>query len=417
VTAASRSGSPTEERHTAPGGWTGDAFLAEVRYKRAVMRGSPQVIAVAVAALLAAGSPAHADVLDVAVDGYLETFYSINFGLPSNRITNLRGFDNRERTLTLANVALGTTARRGPLTARLVLQVGSTPSTYYLAEPRHPGTAAVNGSDAELWKYVQQATFAYTTSAGVVAEAGLFLSPIGPESIAVKDSWNWSRSNLFFGLPFYHTGARTTVPLGQGWTATAHVYSGWNSVVDNNAYPSVGASAAYASERVNAQALYLGGVERASGAAEGQPWRHLFDAFATVAVTDHVSVRVHGDAGFERNRFGRSGWATGAAYAMAQLTRRTYGAVRADYFREWVAAGAGARAAAVFWPTPWLSSLTATVAHQPASGLSLRLELRHDQAASRVFFGGDVAGDGVLVPYEPNRRAQQTVTLGATAWF
>lgn len=63
------------------------------------------------------------------------------------------------------------------------------------------------------------------------------------------------------------------------------------------------------------------------------------------------------------------------------------------------------------------SDAYATIAYQPVDGISVRMELRHDHADSRVFFGGDVAGDGVTIPFEPNRRAQDTVTLGATAWF
>lgn len=195
--------------------------------------------------LLALATPARADgEPTVVVGGYLEAFYSLNLRLPSNRITNLRGFDNRERTFTLSNVALDTTAERGPVAARLVLQIGSTPSTYYLAEPTAAGSTGANASGPELWKYVQQATAAYTRG-GLVVDAGLVPSPIGPEVLAVKDNWSWSRSNLFFGLPFYHAGARVAYPVGAGWTAMLHVYNGWNSVVDNNSSPSIAASAAY----------------------------------------------------------------------------------------------------------------------------------------------------------------------------
>src|SRR5262245_55524003 len=93
--------------------------------------------------------------------GYVETYYQLNFRAPSNRITNLRGFDNRDRTFTLSNLALDGNGERGPLTARVILQVGSTPSTYYLAEPALPGANGASATGGELWKYVQQATLAY----------------------------------------------------------------------------------------------------------------------------------------------------------------------------------------------------------------------------------------------------------------
>lgn len=91
--------------------------------------------------------------------------------------------------------------------------------------------------------------------------------------------------------------------------------------------------------------------------------------------------------------------------------------MRGDYFREWTASRDGDAPARLLWPTDWVASGTATVAFQPAPGFSLRAEYRHDHAADAVHFGGTVAGDGDTMPYVPNRRAQDTVTIGATAWF
>ncbi len=360
---------------------------------------------------VAFAATAHADEVapKVTIAGYLEAFYSLNTRLPSNRVTSLRGFDSRDRTFTLSNVALDATGQRGPLTARLVLQVGSTPSTYYLAEPTFPASSGSNATGPELWKHVQQATLAYA-SGDLVVDAGLFPSPIGPEVIAIKDNWNWSRSNLFFGLPFYHTGLRVAHALGGGWTAMGHVYNGWNSVVDNNAYPSVAVSAAYAGTRISGQLLYFGGIERGPDAREGRAWRHLLDAYATLAVSDRVSVLVHADGGVESNELGRSGWLAAAIYGKVQLSSKLYIASRVDTFREWVAQENGLRATPIFWPVDWIASITATLAYQPVDGISIRMELRHDHADARAFFGGEVVG-------EPNRRAQDTITVGATAWF
>ena len=116
---------------------------------------------------------------------------------------------------------------------RLALQIGHTPQTYYLAEPNAPGSSGSGSSNGDVWKFIQQANIGYEAPVGkgLLVEAGIFLSPIGPEGIAVKDQWNWSRSNLFFGLPFYHSGARATYTLTDEASVTAHVYNGWNDVV------------------------------------------------------------------------------------------------------------------------------------------------------------------------------------------
>ncbi len=354
----------------------------------------------------------------ITVGGYLEAYYQAHFQDPSNRITNLRGYDNRSGSFTLSNVAVDLKGEKGPVAARIILQVGHTPSTYYLAEPVSPGTGSVNASTSELWKYLQMASVTVKGPSDTTIEAGLFPSPIGIEVLPIKDNWNWSRSNLFFGLPGYHAGARISHALGSGgWTGTLHVYNGWNSVVDNNRSPSVAASASYTSGSTSAQVLYFGGVERATGAPEGQPWRNLFDALVQYAVTSDLSVAAQADAGVEPNDIGTSSWVAAALYGKLALSNQLYAAIRGDYFYENVAQDNGMTASAIFWPAQWVAEGTATLAYQPADGLSIRLEYRHDQAASDAFFGGTVTGDGVTTPYAFNRKTQDTATLGVTAWF
>ncbi|HEX7841622.1 MAG TPA: outer membrane beta-barrel protein [Kofleriaceae bacterium] len=353
----------------------------------------------------------------ITVGAYLEEYYQLQFQNASNRITNLRGFDNRSRTFTLSSVALDVKGETGPLTEHVVLQVGHTPSTYYLAEPALPGTPSVDATSGELWKYLQAVNLSAKAPHDLVIEAGLFPSPIGPEVIPVKDNWNWSRSNLFFGLPSYHTGATVSHALGDNWTGKLHVYNGWNSVTDNNSTPSMAVSVAYASGNTNAQLLYFGGNERPSGAPEGEPWCNLFDAILQVPVGGDVTVLVHGDAGFESNHFGTSWWAAGAASAKLQLAPELYAAVRGDYFYENVAANRTGRASPIFWPVTWVAEGTATLAYQPIDHASLRLEYRHDQAAGNAYFGGDVTTDPLTQSYVPDRTSQDTVTFGVTAWF
>lgn len=374
---------------------------------------SPRNLCFAVAL---AGLPASAAAAPFTLGGYVEADWQWNFNRPSNGITSLRGFDNRHDSFTLANVALDAQWDAADVVGRLTLQVGHTPSTYYLAEPSLPGAAATNASGAELWKYVQQAWLGYRFErlAGLTVTAGVFLSPIGPESIAVRDDWNWSRSNLFFGLPYYHAGVRASLPLGAAWAITVGVTNGWNSVVDGNAEKSVLAQATWTKAPFAVSVLYFGGVERPTGAPEGRAWRNLFDAHLTWDVSARLSLLVHADAGFEPNAFGVSGWEAAALSARcALLPERLFVAVRADGFVEQVPPGA----TPLFWPVRWVSSATATLDYRPHERVSFRLEARHDQAAGPAYFQGAVTGDGVATPYLPNAAAQDTLTLGATAWF
>jgi Putative beta-barrel porin-2, OmpL-like. bbp2 len=358
----------------------------------------------------------------VTLSGYVETFYSYNFNNPSNRITNFRGFDNRANTFMISNAVLSATGEKGPVSGKITAQVGNTPDTYYLAEPSGAGTPSTPPSSATTtWKYIQEAWAGYRApiGTGLLFQAGIFLSPIGPEVMPVKDNWNWSRSNLFFGLPFYHAGVRATYAFSPAWTVEFMVCNGWNDILDNNKEKSIELSATYAaSKTLNLHFLYFGGVERPTGAPEGRPWRHLFDAYATWDATPAVSVLLHADAGFENNVFGTSDWAAVAGYSRVKLATSIFLAVRVDVFWEHAAANTSGAANTIFWPASRVGSETVTFDYRPLAAISIRLEWRHDGASAPMFFDETVAGDGsVAFPYIPNAKSQSTATLGVTAWF
>jgi hypothetical protein len=352
--------------------------------------------------------------------GYAEALYQWNFNDPANGITNYRGFDNRHNSFTLSNIALDAGWDYENLIGRVTLQVGHTPSTYYLAEPSRAGAAGANSSSLELWKYIQQAYAGYRFDwgGGLTVTGGVFLSPIGPETMAVRENWNWSRSNLFFGLPFYHTGARAAYALSDAWVLTLAGYNGWNSVVDNNDAKSFSTQLTYTRPDVVLSVLYFGGNERPRGAPEGSPWRHLFDSHVTWNATPWLSLLAHANAGFEQNNFGTSSWAAAALYARFKLAEQLLLAVRGDIFYEHAATNAaGAQAATIFWHAPWVSSGTATLDYRPHERASFRLEYRHDQAGADIYFRGRVSGDGGSLPYVMDSTSQDTLTLGVTTWF
>lgn len=354
------------------------------------------------------------------LSGYAEAYYQWNLNDPSNGITNFRGFDNRHNSVTLSNAALDAEWDASDVVGRLAAQVGATPSTYYQAEPALPGTAAANGSSSELWKFLQQAYVGYRfhLPQPLLLTAGLCLSPMGPEAIAVKDNWNYSRSNLFFGLPFYHSGIRAEYALTDRFTAMLALFNGWNNVLDNNPEKSVAAQLRYSrSDGLAGSLLLFSGVERPPGAPEGRAWRHSLDANVTIPATERLSFTLHGNVGIEPNAFGLSHWQAGAAYLRFKLLAKLFLAARGDVFFEHAASNASGEASRIFWPGDWVSSGTGTIDFRPAEKVSFRLEYRHDEAATELFFEHRVHGNGLDAPFVPNARRQDTVTLGATAWF
>jgi hypothetical protein len=357
----------------------------------------------------------------LAITGYIETAYTYAFEKPSNGIVNYRGFDNRHNTFTLQNVVLDATGSLGDFSARIALQVGQTPDTYYLYEPRQAGADGAPSATPEAFRHVQQAILHWKAPVlrGLDLSAGIFLSPVGIEVMQAKDDWNFSRSNLFFGLPFYHTGIQASLPITDRLTLSTMICNGWNSVVDNNDDKSLTTQATYTiPDRLQASLLYMGGAERAKGAAEGRPWRHLFDAWAQVEVMPRLSLAVHGDAGFERNQFGVSSWGAFALYARAKALDWLSFAGRFDRFAEHTPSNATGSASPIFFPASWVSSGTLTAEFRPIDHLMARIEYRHDQAAKAMYFSGEVAGNGSSAkPYLANAQAQNTLTLAAIGWF
>ena len=350
---------------------------------------------------------------------YIETFYQWNFNHPSNGITNQRGFDNRHNTITIANAVLDAGFRAKDLLARLALQAGHTPAMQFRDETRLPGSDSANEVDDKLWRHFQRASAGWQPNETLLIEGGLFLSAYGVESLAVKDNWNWSRSNAFTRLPNYQTGFKTTVHLSKRFDMIGGVYNGWNNVVDNNDEKSFFIQAQYkAKEEFTTSLSYYGGVERAGGAKEGRAWRHVTQWYAQWDPISWFEVSGETDGGFENNRFGFHWFAAALAWARVKALDWLFFAARGERVWEDHSANADGESAPILFPVKHVTSGTLTADVRPVKGLSTRLELRHDIAADALYFRGQVNGDGTASsPYQPNARSQTTLLFGATAWF
>ena len=336
----------------------------------------------------------------ITIGAFVETYLGWNFNRPQNGMTAFRGFDSRHDSFALSNAVIDTRWSAGGVSGRLAVQTGDTPDIYYGAEAT---------SDV---RHILEATVAWKAPVGegLTLDGGVFLSPVGPETILIKDNWTWSRSTLFFGLPFYHAGMRVTYPVSERWNLTGGVCNGWNNVTDTNGKKSVSVQATYARpDKVTGSLLYFGGVERPRGAVEGQPWRHLFDAHITAAVSPTLSLQAHADTGFENTTFGRSSWRAAAIAARVKANAWLSVAGRADILDETIPKSGAGTASALFFPTTRVRSLTATLDARPADHMSVRLEFRRDVAADPIYFKGAVS--------TPSAKSQSTLTFGLTAWF
>lgn len=354
--------------------------------------------------LALAGDPLPAPTVELG--GFVETYVAHNFNNPANGVTNLRGFDARSDTfaLSLASVSVG--LKHKFFATKVALQVGPTAASYFGAEPTTPAGFGVSSTSAANLQFVREAWAGGTAPVlgGLTVEGGVFLSPVGYDSIAVKDNHFWSLSNLGVGLPFYFTGARVRQDFGQGTVLTVGVFNGWNSVVDNNKGKSVSAWATHTfNSGAKIQGLYMGGPEAAGDGPH--PWRNTFDLWADVPIGP-VSVIAAADGGFELREAGPQTWQAGQLAVEVRPHPGVMLGVRGDIFHEHGPAGPAGN---IFWPVDLLGSFTGSLGFKPVDQLITRLEVRHDRASGPAFYGAD--------PDAPTESNQTTITLGVTGFF
>lgn len=361
----------------------------------------------------------------VTLSGYAEAYYSYNFARPENNITNNRWLDERHNSVTLQTVALDVSAEKGPVSAKVTLMFGPTADRWYFEGARIPdsenhASLSPGAYSNETWKHIQTAYAGYRAPLGngLLITGGLMPTQVGYESAAVKDNWNWSRSNIFNFLPFFHLGLRAAYPLTESLTVSASVYNGWNQATDLNKGKTVSLQTSWLRDGWFFNLLYLGGPERPRGDAAGQPWRNLFDAVMQYDVLPTLSLAADVLGGFERSDLGTDLWAGGALYARLKATDWLYFAARGDGIYERVATRNGTSEPIFFGGGDHVLSGTLTAELRPFEGISFRLEGRHDDSDPKVPLyykrGFDTVGGAGT---QRTSRAQNTFTVGLTGWF
>jgi hypothetical protein len=362
----------------------------------------------------------------VTLGGFVEAYYGWNFRRPENHVAGNRWVDERHNSFTLQTVALDFKVAKGPFNSQVTLMFGPTADRWYFegVQPKGGPNDAVLGFGQysnETWKHVMNAWASYTlpVGKGLTVMGGLMPTQVGFEPTPVKDNWNFSRSNLFNYLPFFHLGARVFYPVTDAWTVTAAVYNGWNQPVDLNSGKSVSLVSSYLKDKWLFNLLYLGGNETSYNSAAGKPWRNMFDAVAQYDITSRLSLAGEANGGWENGDLGFGGWFGGGIWARAKATNWLYFAARGDGIYEKPAEKGGVSNPIFFAGGNHIASGTFTIEVRPVDGVSFRLEYRHDDMdeKSPQFYkrGFTTLPDGTTVQKAAN--VQDTLTLGMTGWF
>jgi hypothetical protein len=222
--------------------------------------------------------------------------------------------------------------------------------------------------------------------------------------IETHSNWNYSRSLLFaWAIPYYHFGARVSMPVNPHFTVGAQLVNGWNNVEDANSGKTVGLTAAITSSKASWYHNYYVGPEKPDleGGIKQDGLRHLYDT--TLLLTPHAkaSLYINYDYGVDKLKGGGSSTWQGVAFA-ARLAANDWFAVapRIEYFHDRNGFSTGT--------AQKLKEFTLTGEFKMKEGFFSRVEYRRDWSDVPFFDRGLQAG---------SHKNQDTVLVGFVAYF
>jgi hypothetical protein len=238
---------------------------------------------------------------------------------------------------------------------------------------------------------------------GLEFKLGKFVTLLGAEVIESPANWNFSRSYMFlYSIPFTHTGALASYPIGEWGSVTAGVVNGWDVVDDTNKGKSLlGNITLTPMKDVTFSTNLVTGPERT---ADNRNDRTVLDLVASWKPTEPLTLMANYDYGHESNLaqgggrptptagtagFDSADWQGLALYAKYDLSPTWALAGRWEWFDDkdnvrTVFTGPGGT-------TDLLDDIdfyeyTLTSQWTLYEHVLARLEYRHDKADEKVFF-------------------------------
>lgn len=326
------------------------------------------------------------------IDIYLlgDVYGDINFNHPASGYNQLYNFDDKANQAHLNFAKVSLEKASGIFGFRVDAGVGRTLDTISAADD------APNG-----FKYLEQMfiEFRPPKAHGVQLDFGKFVTSAGAEVIESNSNWNYSRSLLFaFAIPYYHFGARATIPVNKTFTAGVQLVNGWNSLGTNNSFETVGLVGNFTWKKLTWANDYYTGPQQ-----EGpiRAYRQLYDTTVVLWPGGKGNVYFNFDYGSDKQpATPRQNWSGVAVAGRYQLTNRFAFAPRVELFNDSDGFTTGTRQS--------VKEVTLTGEAKFREGLIARLEYRRD-TSDKPYYD---RGTGIMVA-----KNQSTLALGIIAFF
>jgi len=327
------------------------------------------------------------------IDIYLlgDVYGDLNFNHPAAGYNQLCNFNDKASNVHLSYAKVSFEKSSGILGFRVDAGTGRTVDIVGAADDAPRG-----------FRYLEQMylEFRPPKAHGIQIDFGKFVTSAGAEVIESNANWNYSRSLLFaLAIPYYHFGARATIPVTKTFTTGVQVVNGWNSLGTNNGFKTVGIVGNFTFKKAAWANTYYTGQQNEGGL---NAHRQVFDTSLVVNPTAKTSVYFNFDYGSDRLKGGgpRQSWVGFASAARFQLTNRFAFAPRAEIFNDRNGFSTGVAQS--------IKEITLTGEMKIREGVFSRLEYRRDMSDKPYFD----RGAGVVAA-----KNQSTLTLAFIAFF
>jgi hypothetical protein len=335
------------------------------------------------------------------ISGFIDGYYSVNFNRPTDiiegesgfQVNQLYNFNDKTDQFNLSAAKLTLNHDPDPIGAHVDFLYGRT-------------NTLENGGNASQLDYIEQAFLSIKPpkAKGFELDFGKFSTSAGAEVIEAKDNWNYSRSLLFaWAIPYFHFGARTSMPISKTDTIGVQVVNGWNNVSKTNGGATIGLTNALVKPKYSWFLNYYGGPEN-TNTTNG--FRNLFDTTLLLTPTGKFNAYINYDYGQNRDANEAHGgdgalihWQGVALAARGQVTGKSALVGRFEFFKDYNG---------VTGVPQNLKEFTGTYEYKWLEGLLTRVEYRGD-FSNQNYFTKDAN------PF--SKKNQQTLTVAFIAFF
>ncbi|MGA3332756.1 MAG: porin [Terracidiphilus sp.] len=340
------------------------------------------------------------------LSGFIDGYYSFNFNRPNttdgyDQVNQLYNFNDKTDQFELSAAKLTLNHDPDPIGAHVDFIYGRTNDLINNAATNATTTTFV----ASQLPYLEQAYLSLKPpkAKGFELDFGKFVTSNGAEVIEAKDNWNYSRSLLFVNaIPYWHFGARTSLPVSKTETIGFHLVNGWNNVSKSNGGVSGMFTSAYVKPKATWNLNYMVGPENANTTSG---LRNLIDSTLLLTPPGKTNAYINFDYGSNRDAIAAQDdtllhdWWGAAGAVHIQANAKNAIAMRGEYFNDPDGFQTG---------TPQhLYEGTFTYEYKWVEGALVRVEYRYD--ASNVNYFHKLASQST--------DQQQTVTVAFIAFF